>query len=287
MGHIVRVRGAEGGRRVEGRTLSFILVRSLAVEHVAKVTVSCRRGVREEKVGERVLVGVVRGGRRAPGLIGRAAGRGSARRAARACPPKHVRRRRTHPPASAALGGGQTARRGPLRQTFRRAPRHDRAQETPRDRRRTARRAPPNILPDYEFELYEYDSQGNVIKVKYRGVWLISDNSYLNWSNTIPPFKETNSFGHLLFSEWVESMQKDIECAFGILKGRFRILKYGMRFHKVEHCDMLFKTLCALHNLLIKEDRLDTNWMGFEESLQEDQVSRNKFPSMLLRLHSL
>ena len=144
-----------------------------------------------------------------------------------------------------------------------------------------------NILPDYELELYEYDSQGNVIKVKYRGVWLISDNGYLNWSTTIPPFKETNSFGHLLFSEWVESMRKDIECAFGILKGRFRILKYGMRFHKVEHCDMLFKTLCALHNLLIKEDRLDTNWMGFKESLQEDQVSRNKFPSMLLRLHSL
>ena len=134
---------------------------------------------------------------------------------------------------------------------------------------------------------YCVDLQGNVIKVKYRGVWLISDNGYLNWSTTIPPFKETNSFGHLLFSEWVESMQKDIECAFGILKGRFRILKYGMRFHKVEHCDMLFKTLCALHNLLIKEDRLDTNWMGFEESLQEDQVSRNKFPSMLLRLHSL
>ena len=37
----------------------------------------------EEKVGERVLVGVVRGGQRAPGLVGRAAGRGSARRAAR------------------------------------------------------------------------------------------------------------------------------------------------------------------------------------------------------------
>ena len=90
-----------------------------------------------------------------------------------------------------------------------------------------------------------------------------------------------------MFSEWVESMQKDIECALGILKGQFCILKYVMRFQKVEQCDMLFQTLCALHNYLIKEDGLDTNWMHFEEAHQEDQVSINKFPAMLLCLHSL
>ena len=50
---------------------------------------------------------------------------------------------------------------------------------------------------------------------------------------------------------------------------------------------MLFNTLCALNNLLIKEDGLDTNWMGFEESLQEDQLARNKLPLILLHLHSL
>ena len=70
-------------------------------------------------------------------------------------------------------------------------------------------------------------------------------------------------------------------------KRSFLYFKIWDEISKVEHCDMLFKTLCALHNLLIKEDGLDTNWMGFEESLQEDQLARNKFPSMLLRLHSL
>ena len=143
------------------------------------------------------------------------------------------------------------------------------------------------ILSDYEFELNEYDQNGNIITVQYQGAWLICDNGYLNWSTTIPPFKQTDSFGHLLFSEWIESMQKDIECAFGILKGRFRILKYGMRFRKVEHCDMLFKTLCAVHNFLIKEDGLDVNWMNFEDAHQEDLIVRNKYPSMLLRLHNL
>ena len=123
-----------------------------------------------------------------------------------------------------------------------------------------------DILSDYEFDLLEYDSNGNIISRTYKGVWTICDNGYLNWSTTIPPFKEATSFSHLIFSEWVESMRKDIECAFGILKGRFRILKYGLRFPRVDKCDKLFKTLCALHNFLIKADGLDTSWMGIEES---------------------
>jgi Plant transposon protein len=30
-------------------------------------------------------------------------------------------------------------------------------------------------------------------------------------------------------SEWIESFRKDAECVFGILKGRFRVLKTGIR----------------------------------------------------------
>ena len=82
-------------------------------------------------------------------------------------------------------------------------------------------------------------------------------------------------------------MHKDIKYVFKILKGRFRILKYGMRFRKVENCDMLFKTLCAMHNFLIKEDGLDIGWMNYKDMLEEDQMKRNQFPSMLLRLYNL
>ena len=50
--------------------------------------------------------------------------------------------------------------------------------------------------------------------MKYQGVWLLCDNDYLKWSCTVPPYKKTNSFKHILFSKWVKSMQKDIKCAF-------------------------------------------------------------------------
>ena len=62
------------------------------------------------------------------------------------------------------------------------------------------------------------------------------------------------------FSKWLESMQKDVECTFGILKGRFRILKTGIPLHGVEATDRIWMTCCALHNFLLREDRMDERW---------------------------
>jgi Plant transposon protein len=58
----------------------------------------------------------------------------------------------------------------------------------------------------------------------------------------------------------LESMRKDVECTFGIRKGRFRILKIGIRLHSIESVDRLWKTCCALHNMLLDDDGLSTNW---------------------------
>ena len=107
-----------------------------------------------------------------------------------------------------------------------------------------------SVLDDLEFELYEYDEEGNVVKRKYRGAWLLVDNGYLAWSVTVPPIKTTTSRTEIRFSEWLESMRKDVECTFGILKGRWRILKTGIRLHGIEAADKIWLTCCALHNWL-------------------------------------
>jgi hypothetical protein len=46
-------------------------------------------------------------------------------------------------------------------------------------------------LSEVKFVLLETDSNGNVVKRKYKGVWQLVDNGYLSWSTTIPPFKST------------------------------------------------------------------------------------------------
>ena len=64
------------------------------------------------------------------------------------------------------------------------------------------------------------------------------------------------------WSEWLESMRKDVECTFGILKGRWRVLKTGIRLHSTESADNIWCTCCALHNMLLEVDGLDKPWDG-------------------------
>ena len=58
-----------------------------------------------------------------------------------------------------------------------------------------------------------------------------------------------------------------MECFFGILKGRFRILKSAILFHDEGHISNMFKTCCVLHNILHAWDGLaelepTTSWAG-------------------------
>lgn len=43
---------------------------------------------------------------------------------------------------------------------------------------------------------------------------------------------------------------------------RFRILKTGIRIHDLEAVDKIWRTCCALHNMLLEEDDLAANWVG-------------------------
>ena len=63
---------------------------------------------------------------------------------------------------------------------------------------------------------------------------MVVDNGYHDWSDTIPPFNNSTFFNNICWSEWLESIQKDVECAFGILKGIFTILKTGVCLHSTE-----------------------------------------------------
>ena len=52
-------------------------------------------------------------------------------------------------------------------------------------------------------------------------------NGYHAWACTVPPMKITTSSAELRFSRWSESLRKDVECTFGIPKGRFAYWSLG------------------------------------------------------------
>ena len=118
------------------------------------------------------------------------------------------------------------------------------------------------LYHDVQYKLFETDANDEVKEVLYQGVWLIVDNGYLRWPTTVPPLKTYLTYAEKRFSKWLESIRKDVECTFGILKGRFRILKSGIPLHGIEATDKIFLTCCALHNFLLLEDGLDESWLG-------------------------
>lgn len=80
-------------------------------------------------------------------------------------------------------------------------------------------------------------------------------------------------------------MRKDVECTFGILKGRWRILKSGIRLGGLEECDQVWKTCCALHNMLLEVDGLDEKWEdGVVSDWQRHMGENDAAPEAIRRL---
>ena len=129
------------------------------------------------------------------------------------------------------------------------------------------------ILQDVEYSLYKADGT----KETRKGPWLMVDNGYHMWTCTVSPFKFSTDEHETRWSRWLESMRKDVECTFGILKGRFRILKVGIRLHGVQVVDDIWFTCCALHNMLLEVDGRSAEWRNgvrgfYEDSAQDEAV---------------
>jgi hypothetical protein len=60
------------------------------------------------------------------------------------------------------------------------------------------------------------------------------------------------------------------------LKGRFRILKTGIRLNGQEAADKVFLTCCALHNWLLEVDGLDDKWDEGVASSWEGALGRHE-----------
>ncbi len=119
-----------------------------------------------------------------------------------------------------------------------------------------------SILDNVTFELLAHDKKGSLKMLNYTGVHVICDNGYVDWLCTVPLFGVTNNIDKIQWSKWLESMQKDVECTLGILKGQWRFLKSGVRLHGLDAVDYVWLMCCALHNWLLDVDGLTEEWVG-------------------------
>ena len=111
----------------------------------------------------------------------------------------------------------------------------------------------------------------------FRGVYLICDGGYHRWPCLISPYKnKVRGSPTMQWSANLESVRKDIECVFGILKARFKFLKHFNSMHKQRDIDAAFMTCCMLHNMMLRVDGyLDENLSPYPGGLE--QSLRKKF----------
>ena len=55
------------------------------------------------------------------------------------------------------------------------------------------------------------------------------------------------------YSTNLESLRKDVECTFGIMKKRSKILNNGLLYRDIKVCEKIFVTCSCLHTMLVKD----------------------------------
>jgi hypothetical protein len=141
---------------------------------------------------------------------------------------------------------------------------------------------PRKIMSGYYKDImyFLYDIDGR--PVCFYGAFLITDGGYPELAVFIDPDHSRVSRNEVLWSEWLESVRKDIECTFGILKQRFRFLRGPIVFHDPKVIEGAMKTCCALHNMCLVFDGLDiaswesVNWEELEPDLDEEDEIDNQ-----------
>lgn len=126
-------------------------------------------------------------------------------------------------------------------------------------------------------ELYQdetfYLCQADGTYVQKKGLWLVVDGGYHRWRVLQCPVSGCCTRQEAEWSARVCSVRKDVECVFGILKGRFRILKLPQQWHSKREMDNVFSVCCALHNRLLVHDGLHMRtYEPANRDLLEDEV---------------
>jgi hypothetical protein len=122
-----------------------------------------------------------------------------------------------------------------------------------------------------------YDKEG--VLRKYYGAYFIVDGGYHKMPCFIDPMHDATEHLDTHWSEFLESVRKDVECTFGILKSRFRYLRNGLDCTTREKANNIIKTCAILHNMLLTYDGLDeftwqknTNWDKEDPNMSDDDL---------------
>ena len=96
-------------------------------------------------------------------------------------------------------------------------------------------------------------SENGVPKI-HRDPYLIVDGGYHMWKQLMCGYGRAVDEKQAAYTSRITSARKDVECAFGILKARFRILKLPLQFQSAASIDAVFRSCLVLHSMILAAD---------------------------------
>nr|GEX55767.1 protein ALP1-like isoform X1 [Tanacetum cinerariifolium] len=92
-------------------------------------------------------------------------------------------------------------------------------------------------------------------EVTFEKGYYLADGIYPQWSSFVKSFMVANSENNALFKHKQKTARKDIERAFGILKGRWHIICQPARAWTVNKLRGVMYTCIILHNMILKDQK--------------------------------
>lgn len=125
------------------------------------------------------------------------------------------------------------------------------------------------LIKDRTDFVYSYRDRNGYLQSS-NSLWLLSDGGYHYWSCLQFPYKHPSDREEQVFSLHLAKVRKDIECIFGILRIKWRILRAPMLYHQKKRVHNVFLTICILHNMLL--DLSDNIYHNYDDDEDEDNV---------------
>ena len=115
-----------------------------------------------------------------------------------------------------------------------------------------------------------YNRTGDV--TYWKGAYLLTDGGYPKVAMLMDTSIKDFDYYTVMWAEWLESIRKDVECVFGILKQRFRWLRNKVAYHDIMLIYKAFQVAAILHNRLLLYDGYDKfDWENCDPDEEEPQ----------------
>ena len=119
-----------------------------------------------------------------------------------------------------------------------------------------------------------YNREGGL--TYWRGGYLLTDGGYPKCFAFIDSTLADYEYHSVIWSEWHESIRKDVERTFNALKFRFRWLLFPVFYHSIDTIYDAFRVAAILHNRLLKYDGFEQfDWENMDPNGEVDDDINN------------